>query len=534
VEAFRFVYQVTSAVTVAQTQALDNLQNRRDRKLGKADIAILTIIPLAAYVATAVYNKHTPLLTPDSPSYMYFGDDRPVGYPLLVSFIKFVFGGFAAVPYVQLALLCASYTFAAIAFQLLCGTLWLSALFEIALFANPGLLIRAGQIMSECASGICIGAFVALVLLLTRSPSAKKCFWLSITAAIAVTIRPVNIALILATALAILALEVRHRWSHVLLLGLLTFGAFASTPAVHALRRDPPIVGSPLARDLFGKTLFRQWPQNAATTQCDGPLIAKDTKAVDDYLAAAPDDLQFYLKLNYDDYLKFLVILPELVRAHHFRSFTQADPILICITRSAFLTDPMYFIKDAARQLWNLLAYNSYFSPEEHDRIVSYLASNPPPVIPVVPRTDADFQLINRALAEMHLPEDFFHFDSADPAHWPVIARPRLLLYGLRAVEFFAAVVLLWGVGELLFTLFLRPTLAPRRRVLYLAIGVCGVAFYGEVVIASMIELAQARYLYPLYPITCVALFLGVLAWRSYTPSAETDGQFVPWKRFPK
>src|SRR5258707_723706 len=71
-------------------------------------LTVLAIIPTLAFYVFAFYHGNTPFLTPDSPSYMYFGEDRLVGYPLFLTLIKWVTGSFFPARYIQLALLCLS------------------------------------------------------------------------------------------------------------------------------------------------------------------------------------------------------------------------------------------------------------------------------------------------------------------------------------------------------------------------------------------------------------------------------------------
>jgi hypothetical protein len=41
---------------------------------------VVALIPIFALVAFGLHHPSEPILTPDSPSYMYFGESRPVGY----------------------------------------------------------------------------------------------------------------------------------------------------------------------------------------------------------------------------------------------------------------------------------------------------------------------------------------------------------------------------------------------------------------------------------------------------------------------
>ena len=477
-------------------------------------------VPLLVAALAAVYMPNIALLTPDSPGYMYFGEDRPAGYPLFLQAVEMLFGSFRAVPLAQLVLLFSSIGVLAVVAYHLSGSVLLSLAFELIIIANPGLILLSGQIMSESISATCIGLFIAVLLSMVRSASSSKCIALSAVSAVAITIRPVNIALVPAAFLAILVLYEGRRWAQVFLLVILAYGVTHFTPAVHAIRHDASRVADPLARGLFQKTLFRQWPETIESKKCDSGIVARDTKAPDEYIAHAPEDLQEFLKYYYSSYLRFAVIIPELVDLHKANSFTEVDPILMCLARIHEKTDPTYFLQDATRQLWALLTYSTYVSPARHDRIVDYLAKFPPPKPPPVARHDVDFQLSERAMGELGIDHSTFHTTDTDSLPK---ARSRILTFGLCAIQLSAAVVMLWGMIRLLTAMFSSKAKRKHAGRIWCVIGICGVAFFGETVITSFIEIAQPRYIYPLWSITCAALFLCFMLGMERLPTAKAQ-----------
>lgn len=485
-------------------------------------VVALLAVPLVMAALATVYMTNVALLTPDSPGYMYFGEDRPAGYPLFLQAVKTLFGTFRAVPPVQFVVLFASIGGLATAVYYLSGSVLLSFAFEALVIANPGLLLLCGQIMSEPISAACIGLFIAVLLSMVRSASLSQCIALSTISAVAITIRPVNIALVPAALLAILVLYDGRRWAQVLLLIVLACGATQFTYAVHALRHDAPRVADPMARGLFQKTLFRQWPETAESENCDSAIVARETKAATDYISHAPDDLQEFLKYYYSSYLRFAVIIPELVDVHKAESFTEVDPILMCLARIHERSDPMFFLHDAGRQLWGLLTYSTYVSQARHDRIADYLTKVPPPRPLAVARHDVDFQLSERAIGELGLDHSMLHTSDTDSIPK---ARSRILTSGLCALQLSSAAAMFWGMIRLLMAMFRSKDTRDHMGRTWCAVGVCGVVFFGETVITSFIEIAQPRYIYPLWSITCAALLLCFMLGLEHFSAAKAQQQ---------
>jgi hypothetical protein len=330
----------------------EKLPNRKDQR----DLALLMVLPTLAFAGFAAYHFDGSFpVAPDSLSYMYFGADRPVGYPLFLSLVKLVFGSFAAAPYVQLGVLCLALGGMAWSVRLQAGSIWWGFALEILLFVNPGLLLLADWILSDSLSASCVALFAAIIILMTDRPRPWAIWALVAVTAVSTTIRPVNIALVPAAAIAILVFERSMRlprWGQITILILGVVVAHAVTPAVHWLRHEPLTSGSPLARGLLGKTLFRQWPADAEANLCDGDLISKATEAANAYLAETPPDIRSYLIPQYSDYLRFRVILPEMATIHQT---TQLDSVMMCYAIVRIKSDPLFFMQNAALQFFGFI-----------------------------------------------------------------------------------------------------------------------------------------------------------------------------------
>jgi hypothetical protein len=499
----------------------ENSIHKRNRPYA---VAGFFVIPLLAFAAVSMYHSSESIVTRDSPSYLYFGADRPVGYPLFLAFVHMVFKTYAVALPVQLGILSASLGFLAWCFFLYTGEFWQSIVFEALLFLNPGLLLLANSVMSDSLSAAFIALFVAaLFLVVARSELWAIGVFIAVTC-VSITFRPVNLALIPAAIAAILIFGRNKKIPRTALICLLLLGLFIAqelTPFVHWVRGEPTTHTNPLARGLVQKTLFRQWPQNNEAERCEGDLIAKDTIQVDAYLAETPEDIRPYLLDSVSGYLRFDVSMPELIEKHHFNSVPDLDPILMCYALSRMKSDPIYFAQAAVDQFWELLTYSTYVSSSKHDRIEGYLRAHPP-LFPPSERSYENLRKLSqlsgsrllmkamhldeyeRAIADLHLDPKVFASERNKPIKAPH-ARPQILANGLRLFQIVAALLMLAGMPALFGRKAEKGVLGP-----WPVLGVLGLAFFGEMTITAIVEIALPRYVYPLWPLLCGALAIGL------------------------
>jgi hypothetical protein len=482
-----------------------NSENAIHKRNRPYTVAGFFVIPLLAFAAVSMYHSSEPILKGgDTPSYLYFGVERPVGYPLFLAFVHMVFKTYAAAIPLQLGILSASLGFLAWSFFLYTGKFWQSIAFEVLLFLNPGLLLIANSILADSLSAAFIALFVAaFFLVVARSESWAIGVFIAVTC-VSITFRPVNLALIPAAIAAILIFGRNKKIPRTALICLLLLGLFIAqelTPFVHWVRGEPTTHSTPLAQDLVSKTLFRQWPQNNEAERCEGDLIAKDTIQADAYLAEAPEDIRAYLLQDISTYLLFGVVIPELIEKHHFNSSSDLDPILMCYALSRMKSDPLYFAQGAVDQFWRLLTYSTYISSSKHDRIEEYVRAHPPALPPPVEHLDPAYE---RAIADLHLDPKVFASEANKPIKAPH-ARPQILANGLRLFQIVAALLMLAGMPALFGRKAGKGVLSP-----WPVLGVLGLAFLGEMTITAIVEIALPRYVYPLWPLLCGALAIGL------------------------
>lgn len=461
----------------------------------RTDALLLCIIPVAALLFYSFYRGNSPFLSPDSPAYMYFGEDRPVGYPLFLALIKFLSGNFFAAVYIQLAVLCASLTLLVFALLKETRSRNLALALEMMLFANPGLLMLADNIMSDCLSAACVALFCACLLRMRSNAKYERVMLPAVTA-LALTIRTVNIALLPAAVIAILIHGKKRTSSLPMLLCAVAF-AYALTPAVHYLRHDNITPSNPLARELFRKTLLHAWPENEKANACEGNLIAKDTKDAIMYMNAMPEDLRPLIYSPVTAYLRYRIIVPAIAAKYHAASYAEVDPILLCYTLARMQSDPLFFVNDAANRFWGLLTYSTFISPAAHDAVTAYLTAHPLALPPPVARHDNDYLMREQALKDTGL--DASVFANVEDSIKPPQARPQPLVFALSAFQIVAALMMLIGI------IFVSTS----------SLSLIGIAFYTQMILTAFADVAVPRYVFPLWPEMCLAVMLTFLTLRN-------------------
>lgn len=475
-------------------------------------LIILGAIPTLFFYVFSFYHGNAPFLTPDSPSYMYFGEDRPAGYPLFLALIQWISGSFFPARYIQLALLCLSLGLLAFIVYWQDKSLKLSLALEVLLFANPGLLMLSESLMSDCLSATCIALFCATVIHMQKSKTPWPALALCAITGLSLTLRLVNITLLPAAMLAMMLHGTRKGLSLLVLMACVVL-AYDITPVVHLLRGEGNIQPHQLARELFQKTLFRQWPENAETRECEGELIASDTRDADAYLAAMPNNLRPMLYHPFSSYLRFMVILPELAAKHHTIHYADIDPVLMCYTLARMRSEPLYFAQDAVQQFWDLLTYSTFISASKHNALANYLAAHPPVLPEPVVRHDADYQLRAQALADTGQSNSVF--SNADGAIRPPKSRPQIAVLSLRLFQLFAALSMITGI-----LVWLRQDRVFSHEKNLQSLAIIGIAFYLQMGAIAITEIALPRYIFPLWPMMCAAIILAFRIATAYSREA--------------
>jgi hypothetical protein len=469
-------------------------------------IFILSVLPAVAFLSYRFLHSSSFVLNPDSPSYMYFDPSRPVGYPIFLSAVRILFGGFAAAQVVQLAILCS--TFALLSFSLLLVTrsLVASLIVEVLLFINPGPLELSDTLISDSLSCAFIAIFSALILLLAKFPQRSAVFALALTSALAVTIRPINMAFAPAALVAIFLfgqdVGVR-RWIQLLIVVVAIAAGHLATPAVLYGIHGSWQTSTPFARSFFQKALFRNWATDSVPGQaCDDEnLIERITTPANLYIEAAPKEIRPFLRLRYSTYLRFKVIIPELAQLHGYKNERDVDRILMCYALKRVRQDPIYFIVDLVGEYLNLGNYWTFMLPGRRQVISKYIESHPPPLPAVVKSPAETYEMETRAendVGELNT----LAIDRDDVFALPPPRSP-ILIVGLRAFQLAICALTAGSIIAIFKWSFGKPI--DKR---WLIIAVLGILFQGEMLITAVAEIGVPRYMLPLWPISCVVAVL--------------------------
>jgi hypothetical protein len=153
-------------------------------------------------------------------------------------------------------------------------------------------------------------------------------------------------------------------------------------------------------------------------------------------------------------------------------------------------------------------------SVSKHNQIKQYLETHPPVMPPPQGKPDP---LWDRATRELRLDPSSV-FDSAEVYMKPPHARPQLLSFGMRAFQIIAAATMAAGIFALLAECFRRGFMIRSM----LAVGIFGIACFGEMFITAIVEFATPRYVFPLWPLFSSAIVLvGITVWNVLSPSQE-------------
>jgi hypothetical protein len=467
-------------------------------------------IPAVAFLAYSCIPAHGALLGADGPEYMYFALSRPVGYPLFLSLVRMIFGTLTVIPHVQLSIYCAAAALLGISFFLLSGSLVLTTILELAVVSYPGPAQQSQHIGSDSLSSSLLILYAATLILVARSKQMWAFVGLVAVAVLAITIRPVNIALVPSLLLVIATfgeLLPATRWAQagIVIAGLV--GGLGITPAVHTLVHGSATAASPLARDLFEKVMFIPSPADGQRTECDRDFIDPILAPVNRYLATAPAALRPLLELRYSDQLRFNVILPGLVKRHGYVSFTQADRILMCYAISRFIESPAPVLTQILREYWKLLTNWTYLTQRQRSDFQSFIETYPP-VLPVsIEHPAEEYDMRRRAIAELGASVgNAGGVEKTEVAFDPPAARPQALTLALDTFQVGAVGISIIGI----LAIVLNACGWPHVDRTWLIIGLLGIAVQGTMIITATAEIALPRYMFPLWAPLCTIIMLWV------------------------
>lgn len=489
-----------------------------------SDLGKQSILWLAGLAAALVYlNLHpVSLLMPDSPGYIYFDPSRPVGYPFFLAVNKFFAGSYEHVGPVQIVMLALSSALVASVVAHTTQRWTIALVLEIGLLAYPALFKSASAIGSDPLS-ICLYLwFIASLFWFGARPSLRRYLPLCLIVFLGITVRPVSIAMIpgaLAAGLYFLGLKSAIRSSGPILAAAIL--GICITPATNFFLHGSTKSSTPLVQGLFGKAILGTPPEPSVADDAELTFVRQSVLPLYNYIENAPPEFRDLLRMSIDAVLRFGVIFPTLVERHRLQRGDELDPILLRYTREHIRRHPLYFLRQIARDYFNLARNYTFLTGYQRDKYQEFLEHNPPPLPALVPDpTDYNKRLLPAAIAEMRSNSSYFPGDAEKMKIEAPEARPMVLILAIDAIQVLAVAI---SLGSLL----LLPILAFKKRLdsVWAIIGIASVTIQINMLAVALCQFAEPRYMYPIWPLLWLVLVLtGWKLWSIATSSRMASG----------
>jgi hypothetical protein len=201
--------------------------SRRDAEyMAGSDGGALSLFLMAVLIAVGgtvgfLQFGHTPMLEPDSDSYIQASGIRGLGYPFFLSFLRSIGLPLDRVPWIQLALHLAVLPVLFRALRRATGSLWLTAAIVLLCYANPEVAKYHGKILSESLFLTVLILFISAFLNFLAVRSHRSLLLASFWVAVCVTIKPVGWAFVTLLGLVVLGRLFRRRGRIAMLAALL-------------------------------------------------------------------------------------------------------------------------------------------------------------------------------------------------------------------------------------------------------------------------------------------------------------------------
>lgn len=473
------------------------------KNIPRAGDAFLILFPLLIGVYHALHSHGGLITGGDTPSYLYFHPSRPVGYPLFLAIVHGLAPHYRALVLVQSLVLGASIAALGVAFLRTTNSLSIAVVVELLILISKPYWENASAVMSEALSAAVLNLFCAVAILHIRSRGRWIVFAYALLTLAGITIRPINLVLAPVAILIVVLLSegdvmARLRRSAVpamIIIAGLVVGDLA-TPLAQRVVHGPVHTGSPLARGLFQKSLFHDWPSApvAGVDAGDVALIDQATRPINAYLRTAPADMRPYLERGYSTYLRFKVLLPELAQRHGVSDPWDIDGLLMRYSKARILQRPVDYLTELVEEDLRLLSYQGYDDKTFQSRLAAFLKSRPPVSLPPVPNASAWAQAEQRADAD--LGATLVHADDTlgvEKNVQPI--PPRSTVQIIVGRTYYSGAALLGLIAPIL--LFFPSLRGPAWRPLAVLAGF-GVLLHATCVLTVVSEVGLFRYIVPM------------------------------------
>ena len=160
------------------------------------DAALPCLLILLAGGYVAFYWSNPVALSPDSNSYLTFGEARTAGYPVFIMLIEAVFGTIDAVPTAQLVIAAAAFTFLGWSLGRAFQTPFYALLPVLTLMLYPGIADVHSYILTESLFISLLCLLTGIVMLIVRRPTWYLVAASALICGLAITVRPAGISLL--------------------------------------------------------------------------------------------------------------------------------------------------------------------------------------------------------------------------------------------------------------------------------------------------------------------------------------------------
>ena len=303
-------------------------------KLAPAEMVgvVMVVVAVVATAAlTAMQVGNTPLIEPDSESYLRFSGIRALGYPFFLHGLRSLGLPLAGVPWVQLALQLASIPVLYAVLRRSGVAAWLAGLTVLVGYVNPEVTKYHAKILTESLFLTVLVLFISALLLHVRERSRTSLLLASLFAAVCVVLKPVGWAMVALLALVTLADVVRDRRRWPLLLAF----ALPLVVVVGAERGASRVIHGPDRATLAGPHLFGKAAMiDAAVPDAllrEGPnavlhrKLEYDAEPIRRLIERAPNaSIAQFLTVNYEVFLQTLFAARERAGIASRRDLTRA------------------------------------------------------------------------------------------------------------------------------------------------------------------------------------------------------------------
>jgi hypothetical protein len=461
----------------------------------------LIMLPVLVASYYVIMPSSAPLLMPDSSSYLNFAPDRPIGYPAALAVTNILTGDYSNIRYVQILMFCSAVALLGIVLWRSSQSLMMALIVQLGILAHPGPINLAQTVISDSLSASVILLFVCALFHFFENPSLKRYALICGVAAVSITLRPVNIALV--SVAVILAVTCQKQigeriWKVALVCVAIISVGIEITPAASRLIHGNSETSTPLARGLFQKAIFMDVrPDDPPHKECDASYIESITGPINAYLQTVPVEMQSLMRYQYSQIIRFSSILPGLEKRHSGSSDHDRDKILMCYTLERFRENPMAVVRQSVAEYWNLISNYTFITQQQRNRYVAFLSTHAPILPPMNESPDAPFD--------------------------PPTGRPLLLITALKVVQVLAGVVTAVLAAA---TLVRIPRIALSDR--WLIAGLVALAAQSLLATTAVVEMAQPRYFFPVWSLFWTALVITVFgalsAMRFRRPSCVATG----------